>query len=189
MIALGELKDWLHVSSGTDDALIVLLEKRAVEFVETVTGRHFGVSAIFTEILRGTGDNTLWLNELPSSLTSVHDRAGVGDSWVEIATGDADGWELLAPRLLRNRGYAWLRNRSYRVIYAFGYATNAEPAMINQLVRDLTKLKYDERCSNLAVASERLGDEAYARDAFTADIRNIPWVRETLGQYTWPRVA
>ena len=82
-----------------------------------------------------------------------------------------------------------MRNREYRVIYAFGYATNAEPAMINQLVRDLTKLKYDERCSNLAVGSERLGDEAYARDAFTADIRNIPWVRETLGEYTWPRLA
>ena len=189
MIALGELKDWLHVTTGTDDALIVLLEKRGVEFVQEVTGRHFGASQTFTEVIRGTGLHTLWLNELPSSLTSVEDRAGVGDSWVAIATADADGWEWLAPRLRRNRGHVWSVHREYRVIYDFGYAVNAEPAMINQLVRDLVKLKYDERCSNLAVSSEQLGDEAYARAAFTADIRNLPWVRETLGQYTWPRVA
>ena len=188
MIAFGELNDWLR-GTAADAALIILLEKRAVEFVQNVTNRHFGASQAFTEILPGTGDNTLWLNELPSALTSVEDRMGVGDSWVAIATGDSDGWELLTPRVRRNRGFVWRFDREYRVIYSFGYAANAEPEMIRQLVLDLTKLKYDERCSNLAIASERLGDEAYARDAFTADIRNIPWVRETLGEYTWPRLA
>jgi hypothetical protein len=189
VIGLGELKDWLNVTSGTDDALLVLLEKRAVEFVQEVTGRHFGLATAFTEILAGTGDDTLWLNELPASLTSVEERTGVGDTWTALTEGDDDGWELDAPRLWRKKNFTWRLGRQYRVIYTFGYAANAEPGEVRQLVLDLTKLKYDERCSNLAIASEQIGDERYARNAFTSDLKNIPWVGETLDAWRWRRVA
>ena len=188
MIGLGELKDWLLVTTGTDDALLVLLEKRAVVFVEENTGRYFGPSVTRTEYLVGRGTNTLWLNEEPSAVTTVRERLQAGEDWTAIVEADSDGWELQAPRLFR-KDTTWLDKFEYEVVYTFGYATNAEPAVISQLVRDLVKLKYDERCSNLSVVSERLGDEQYARGAFTADIRNIPWVSETLDNWRWLQVA
>ena len=190
MIEIGELADWLGVD---DDATLVLLEERTVAFVEQTTGRHFGPEQTFTEILRGTSDDTLWLNEEPSALSSVEWRDDVGDSWTAIAAGDSDGWELQGPRLRRKGGFTWRWNREYRVIYDFGYATDAEPGEIRQAVLDLTKLVYDQREINLALSSEKKGTQQYTRGTVGGSmvdlLMTLPWVKETLTHWRWRRVA
>ena len=186
MIDLTELAGWLGVD---EDPLLLLLEERAVDFVEGRTGRYFGVDQSFTEVLAGTGDDTLWLNEEPASLTSVEWRGGVGDSYTAIATGDADGWELLGRRVRRNDGYAWQRSREYRVIYTHGYGTAAEPGEIRQLVLDLTKLAWDARDTNLAITSERKGGQSYTRSDMTDLAKLLPWAADTLALWTWRRKA
>lgn len=189
MILLHELKDYIKVSEGSDDALLVLLEDRAVEFVEDLTGRYFGPPIAHTEYIDGNGTGTIWLAESPSSITSVRERYGAGDAWTAIVEGADDGFELRGSRLLRKDG-TWAYGYEYEVVYTFGYTADAsaEPGPIRQLVMDLVKLKYDERCSNLAVQSERLGAEQYVRNAFTADLHSIPWVRETVAAFRHPRV-
>ena len=184
VIDIGELADWLGVD---DDATLVLLEERTVAFVEQTTGRYFGPSKTFTETLKGTGDDTLWLNEEPSALTSVEWRDDVGDAWTAITEGDADGWELLAPRLRRKGGFTWRWNREYRVIYDFGYAAGAEPGAIRQLVLDLVKRLHDQRETNLTLTSEKKGTQQYTRGP--AAMEMSPWDRDTLEHWRWRRVA
>lgn len=186
MIEIDDLRYALNTGDLTAEETIFLtdLEKRAVAFVERTTGRHFGATQTFTEILDGKGNDTLWLNEAPGSITTVEERARAGDAWSVITD-----FELRGARVIRTDGKVWTSSYEYRVTYDFGYAAGSEPGEIRQLVIDLVKLKYDERCTNIALSSEALADERYTRDAFTSKLESIPWVRETLDAWRWPRVA
>ncbi len=153
MIAIGDLKDWL----GNPDAegvteLLTTLETMAVELVQDETGRYFGAEETKTEHLVGDGTGRLHLNENPTAITSVERRAQVGDTYVAVTESASDGFELRAPTsqsgratLLRKGSLAWAAAYEYRVVYEFGYATNAEPEGIRQAVRDLVALKYHTR--------------------------------------------
>lgn len=166
MIELSSLKEWLGGPSGVDQ-ILTELEARAVDLVEHEAERHFGASETFTEILAGTGQRTLWLNEAPTAITSVEYRFYPGDSWTEIASGNDDGFELRAPssgagvaRLIRKGGYLWARDYEYRVIYDFGYEPGSEPPEIRQAVLDLVTMKYNERTTS-GMQSETIGDYSY----------------------------
>ena len=188
MIEYGELNDWLR-AAAEDAALIVLLEKRAVDFVERETLRHFGATAVFTDVYTGTGTNTLWLRNAPSALTTVKYRQGVGDDWISILTGDDDGWELDGYRVRRNRGYRWSQLEEFQIIYSFGYTANAEPGDIRQVVLDLTKWAYDTRDQTAGLISEQVGPERYTRAQFNRGLSDMPWIGETLARWTWRRAA
>jgi hypothetical protein len=188
LIEYAELADWVKPDAD-DAATLVLLEKRAVDYVERETLRHFGATETFTDIYAGTGTNTLWLRNAPSALTTVKYRQGVGDSWVSILTGDDDGWELDGYRVRRNRGYVWDRAEEFQIIYDFGYAANAEPGDIRQAVLDLTKWAFDNRAMSAGLISEQIGPERYTRATFGRGLDDMPWVRETLARWTWRRAA
>lgn len=188
MIELADLKAHL----GTDqvkhdpdrDTVLPKFEAAAVDFVQRETGRYFGASSSFTEYLEGEDDRELWLNEPADSITSVHERCDIGDTWEEILEGDSDGWELRDARLLRKGGCVWQRGYEYRVIYSFGYAAGSEPAEIRQLVTDLVALRWRQRGIE-GHTSGKLGDYGFT----VSDLEAIPGAAEILERWTWPGVG
>jgi hypothetical protein len=187
LIALAETKTWLGVSGSDDDALLTALIARVVAFLQVQTGRYFGESDSHTEYLPGTGTADLWLNEPADDITSVHERSYAGETWSEITEGDDDGFELRGRRLLRKGWASWSRDREYRVIYEFGYATGPED--VRQLALDLVSLKYSEHDTASEAASDlksfQIGDTRWEKaiGADDASLARIPWVAETLAHW------
>ena len=153
MIEIEELRSWLaHPDEPGVTALLVALETMAVQLIEDETGRFFGPEETRTEYIIGDGTRDLYLNENPTAITSVEQRRHIGDSYTTITEGDSDGFEIRAPRsdsgrarLLRKGALGWYDGYEHRVIYEFGYATDAEPLRIRQGVMDLVALKYHSR--------------------------------------------
>lgn len=153
MIAIATLKSWL----GNPDEpgvteLLTTLETMAVELVQDETGRYFGASATRTEHIIGDGTRDLHLAENATAITSVGARRYIGDSYETVTEGNTDGFEIRAPRgdagrarLLRKGSLSWSDGYEHKVIYEFGYASNAEPERIRQAVMDLVALKYHGR--------------------------------------------
>ncbi len=153
MIAITTLKTWLGNPDEPDVTdLLTTLETAAVQLVEDETGRYFGATTTQTEYILGDGTRDLHLAENPSAITSVGQRRHIGDAYVTITEGDTDGFELRAPRsapgrlrLLRKGSIGWYNGYEHRVIYEFGYDSDAEPLGIRQAVMDLVALKYNSR--------------------------------------------
>jgi hypothetical protein len=137
VIDLAELKDYIGEPSNEFDTLLSTIEKAVVDYVERETGRTFSASASHVEVLDGAGTIRLWISEEPSSLTSLETRSGVNGAWETVETGD---YELQGRQVIRIDGGVWTSGiANYRATYAFGYATNAQPAEIRQAVRDLVR--------------------------------------------------
>lgn len=195
MIAVADLLAWLgNPSEPGVSTLLTALEARAVEILETETGRHFGASAPLTEYLRGDGATKLRLNENPAAITSVEYRTYVGEAWTAIASGDADGWELRAPpagsvagaTLLRKAGYRWSTSYEYKVAYSFGYTAGAEPGDIQQAVMEIVAFLYQER-GREGLRGETIGDYSYSVMAEATGKRNMltssPTLAETITRW------
>jgi hypothetical protein len=193
VIGLSDMKEWLGEPSEPGvDSLLVSLEERAVDLVESETERHFGGTETFEEHLEGDGTRTLYLNENPTSLASVEERQFVGDSWTAVTGGDSDGWELRAPkspsgtaRVLRKKGHVWTYGWEYRVTYDFGYSPGNEPPEIRQAVMDLVALKYHER-GREGLRSASLGDHSYttlADGMGRRDLMAVPGLERTLRRW------
>jgi len=188
MIALADLKAHLRsleVKVDPDrDTVLASLEAGAVAFVEGETDRHFGTTITITEYLQGTADDTLWLKEAPSAVTSVEERSEVGGTWTEIDTADSDGWELRSHQVLRKGGNVWERGYEYRVVYDFGYTSGSEPAEIRQLVTDLVSFRWRQR------GLEGHASGAMSGYSFTlSDIEAIPGAEQVLERWRWPGVG
>lgn len=193
MIDLADLKAWLGDPQGENvDALLTALEARAVDLVENETERYFGTSTTHTEILKGDATRRLWLNEAPSSLTSIEERYRPGYTWTAITEGDSDGWELRQPKsssgvasVHRKNGHVWLWEYEYRVVYEFGYAAGNEPPEIRQAVLDLVALAYRGRGKE-GLRSENIGDYSYTalrRADGSAGAFGVPGLTRTLSRW------
>lgn len=192
MISITDLEEFLGIAKDTDTALLTALELAAADFVTGETERHFSTTATFVEMIGGSGNTVLWLNENPSALTSVEERLGPGESWTTITEGASDGWELQAPnsrsagaRLLRKYPHRWRWGYEYRVTYDFGYDVGDEPPEIRQIVKDLVALRYADR-GRQGLKSERIGDYSYTTLADAAgnrDVFALPGMARTLGRW------
>ena len=186
MIAIAELRRWLgHPDEDGITALLVALETMAVQLVQDETGRFFGAEETRTEYIIGDGTRDLYLNENPTAITSVEQRRHIGDSYTTITEGDSDGFEIRAPRsgsgrarLLRKGSIGWYDGYEHRVIYEFGYATDAEPLRIRQGVKDLVALKYHSR-GREGLKSWSAGGSSWTQlDA--SDVGQVPGLSRTL---------
>lgn len=188
MVGVTELARALDVDPSAAERLVLRdLELAAVEFVQDMTGRHFGASKTFTEIIDGRGRESLLLKEEPATITTVRERQNPGETWTAITD-----FELRGSRLLRTKGAVWQDGYEYEVVYPFGYAAGSEPKLIRQLVVGLVKWQFDRRSVEHGVESERVGPHAvsYATGAGLENaIDEIPWARETLERWEWPKVA
>ena len=141
MISLADLKAYLGGSFTTaEDAILTDLEERAVALVERATGRYFGASGSHTYTLEGPGDTSIWVNDTLTAVTSVSIRDTVGEDWTLL---DAEDYEQYGSEFLRASGLAWPDGRALvQIIATRGYATNAEPADIRGLVKDMVNWQF-----------------------------------------------
>ncbi len=189
MIAIATLKTWL----GNPDepgvtALLTTLETMAAQLVEDETGRFFGAEETRTEYIIGDGTRDLHLTENPTAITSVESRRYIGDSFDAITEGDADGFEIRAPRsdsgrarLLRKASLGWADGYEHKVIYEFGYTAGEEPEGIRQAVMDLVALKYHGRGREGLKGFSASGVAWTQFDAH--DILQVPGLTRTLGRW------
>lgn len=172
MICAEELADHLGVDdpSVADLDRLETLERSAVAFVQTWTGRYFGPVVEHTEILTGTGGPRLWLSDLPrpaegEPLVTVKEspRLGVEPRPLTIDQDFAvllQGSEAQLVRYLP--GLGWPHDYVYEVSYRRGYKPGEEPADIRQIVIDLVAVKYS-MIGREALRSESVGGYSYTR--------------------------
>lgn len=168
MIQINELIHYLGAEDGDDD-VILELERNAVAFVETQTGRYFGPLVEATEEIDGSGTGKLWLSEIPAdNPDDDYDGPLVLVSGAPIGS-DALAVESFALRtkgrdsvLVRTDGETWLSGYEYVVNYWKGYAAGEEPGDIRQLVLDLVSAKW-QGMDDVLLKSETVGGYSYTR--------------------------
>lgn len=147
MISLAALKMAMKVGHDAEDDYVTALESAAVEFVQNETGRYFGAPLSTTEYLTGAGRSELYLAEAPATLpATLSERPYPGSDPVTITAASTDGYVLRgAMTLVRKAGLLWARGYEYQVTYTKGYAPEAEPTDIRQLVTALVTHWYVTR--------------------------------------------
>lgn len=169
MISLADLKAYVDVSGTTHDAVLTDLEERAVALVERATGRYFGASGSHTYTLEGSGDTSVWVNDTLSAVTSVSVRDAVGEDWTLL---DAEDYEQYGSEFLRASGLLWPEGRALvQIVATRGYATDAEPGPIRQLVLDLVNWQF------------RAGRKLALEDVGSPDVAAVKGWDRTIGMY------
>lgn len=142
MIAAEQLVNDLGADRADQEA-IEELEVEAVARVQEFTGRYFGPVISGSFVLRGSGTGRLWLPEPPTAtIATVVERAYAGDAAPLTITASADdGFEarsLGSDAWLERKGkLVWVKGYEYTVAMSYGYADEAEPAVVRNKVRQL----------------------------------------------------
>ena len=170
MISLADLKAYLGGSfTAADEEVLTDLESRAVALVERATGRYFGASESHTYTLEGPGDGSVWVNDTLSAVTSVSVRGAVGEDWTLL---DTDDYERYGSEFLRADGLAWPDGRALvQIVATRGYATDAEPGPIRQLVMDLVNWQ------------DRAGRKLTLEDVGSPDVGAVKGWDRVIGMY------
>jgi hypothetical protein len=170
VISLADLKAYLGGSFTTaEEAILTDLEERAVALVERATGRYFGASGSHTYTLEGSGDTSIWVNDTLTAVTSVSIRDTVGEDWTLL---DAEDYEQYGSEFLRASGLAWPDGRALvQIIATRGYATDAEPGLIRQLVLDLVNWQF------------RAGRKLALEDVGSPDVAAVKGWERVIGLY------
>lgn len=161
---------------GYDAVQVEDLERAAVAFVETQTGRYFGPPELVEEFIRGNGSRNLWLRD---HVTTVEGESGSGDDDALVTVGEWDypggtGTDLVQDvdfvlrqlakesLLVRMANGAWTDGYEYAVTYWRGYQAGEEPADIRQLVLDLIRGRWAQRGA-FGLKSETIEGYSYTR--------------------------
>lgn len=170
MISRDELLALPGVVEANGDALVAL-EAGAVAFVETQTGRYFGLPETVTEYVTGRGTARLYLRDHPTPedgeyepVVAVDERTTPGGDPTEYVQG-ADFELRVADRefaLIRYAGEVWTAGYEFGLTYRRGYPAGEEPADIRQLVLDLVSVRWQLR-GHEALRSETIGGYSYTR--------------------------
>lgn len=150
MIALSLLRAHLREPPTADNALIRLYEQAAVARVERETGFSYVAEASVVEELEGSGNDSLWLANLPKAGAAFTLKEWDGTAWQTVPASDY----RRSGRVLYRTGGAWKRGRLlYQASYTAGYAQSgaaeeisiAAPADIREAVLELVAAMYTER--------------------------------------------
>lgn len=175
MISTADLRAYLGQIESTDaDAIALLtdLEARAVALVQRATGRFFGASETATYYLTGTGQESVFVPDEITAVTSVSWRSVVGEDWTALTT---DEYERVGSQFFRADGVLWPEGRNLvKIVATRGYATDAEPGPIRQLVMDLVNWQY------------RAGRKLALEDSGSPDIRRVEGWDRTIALYRRP---
>lgn len=171
ILTTSEMQDYLGIS--TDGALLDSLQTRVRTWIENQTGRYFGATKSFEEVLDGPrhdpwgqDDQVLMLQEPPDADTlKVETRSAMDDSYDTLVdetaspTVGTDKVEREGRRLWRTDGNTWPRERrTIKVTYEFGYDTDGnQPGDIKQAALGLVVALYKQR-QGKGIESESVGD-------------------------------
>jgi hypothetical protein len=180
---LASVKEWLGEPAPVGaDTLLAHLITEVSAWVQNYTERSFW-SAIYTQVVDGSGGHTMLLAEKPViSVASVH----VADFTVpQAATLGGIGWSVSDQRLTLN-GYRFIKGYSnIQVIYTAGYSIaiaggviSGVPQDLQLAVNQLVGLRYKERI-RYGKTSENM-----AGQTTSYLVHEIPYdVRQALGNY------
>lgn len=175
LTSLANVKQWLNLTVGTDDALLTRLIGAASDYIQTWLNRTLA-SAAYTENRDGPGGTRLMFANYPVTIvTSV----SIDGTVIPPSTGP------LVPGWVANSTSVQLRG-SYRfsdgiqncvVAYTAGYATT--PAEVEQACIELVARRYKKDRVAIGVSSKQLAGETitFSEKDFSDAIR------ETLIQY------
>jgi len=154
MISTADLQDWMK-ADDVDAPVLRRLEESAIQAIQKLTGRYYGVTSTLTEITRFRG----W----PLSLASDP----IGGVITSLEQWDGSAWALVAASnyyvdgafIWANASYTWPPSYLYpymplrfRAIYQGGYTVDAldadvwpAPADIQQAVKLLVGSWFENR--------------------------------------------
>ena len=143
MISLADLKLYIGALEDGDDAddVLTALEVEAVALVEQATGRFFGASGSVTWYLDGAGQTVIYLPDYVTAVASVSYRGSLVEDFTALVV--TTGYFVDGTRVYRVDGAAFPDGAALvKVVATRGYASNAEPQPIRQLVKDLVNFYY-----------------------------------------------
>lgn len=170
MILIEDLQALIPDAAETDLDVLREMERAAVAFVETQTGRYFGPRIEHEEIVIGKGTNRLWLLDIAADadLTDPYFDAQIVVEERQYAGGDATlvtDYDTRVVRgeayLVRHAGCFWTKGYEYVVTYMKGYEQGEEPADIRKVVIALVRNAWTIH-ENGGLRSETLGGYSYA---------------------------
>ena len=179
--------------AGFSPDLVKAMESRAVAFLQTATSRYLGPVEALTEFLRGNGTDYLVLGDVawPTDLEdylAVSERTRPGAVATEL---DATAFELRSMQrgsvLARLDELGWQWGWEYAVTYRRGYATDAGPREIEQIVIDLVALRVS-LLGHMGMRSESIGGYSYTRFG-EGDLDSLDGAREVIAAWRAPVFA
>lgn len=174
MISEADLKAYLGGSfTAAETTVLTDLEERAVALVERATGRFYGASESKTYYPESVGNQSVWIPDEITAVTSVSVRDEIGEDWTAL-TAD-DDYERNGKEFLRTAGLYWPEGRQLvKIVATRGYATGAEPGPIRQLVLDLVNWQY------------RAGRKLALDDVGSPDVAKVAGWDRIVGLYRGP---
>jgi uncharacterized phiE125 gp8 family phage protein len=172
LTTIANVKAWLPVTAGTDDALLARLVSGVSAWIEEWLGRTIKSTA-YTETLNGNGKNVLALLRYP--VTAVASVTIDGVAIPARAFVGGAGYYFDANYLYLD-GYSFTKNSRQNVVVAYtaGFATT--PLDLEQAAIELCALRYKDR-DRIGVTSKSIGPEHvtfFAKD-FPDDVANVLW--------------
>jgi uncharacterized phiE125 gp8 family phage protein len=171
LATLAQIKEYLEVSNGNDDALLTRLIDVCSSSIEKWCSRVFGVAS-YVITVDGTGKSYVMVDPFPIiSVTSVT----VNEQAIPLSTGlTVGGYYFKAPYQIMLRGGRTFPRGSQNVVisYSAGYATL--PADIVQACVKLVALRYRER-DRLGISGKTVGGEnvSFSNDDFPPSIERV----------------
>lgn len=155
MISTADLKDWMRVDD-LDAPVLRRLERAAVQAVQQITGRYYGVTSTITEIIRFRGfPLTLANDPIGGVLTSLEQWNG--SAWSTVASTNYSVWNSF---VFSEGTWSTLSLTRFRAIYQAGYTAEPgdldvwpAPADIQQAVKLLVGHWFENRESVVVGAS------------------------------------
>jgi hypothetical protein len=178
MISLEELQLYIGApEDGVDsETLLTQLEVEAVALVQQATGRYFGASGSITWYLDGGGQTSIFLPDYVTAISEVSYRGSLVSAFTTL---DVDtGYFLNGSQLFRVDGTAFPDGEALvKVTATRGYAANAEPQPIRQLVKDLVNFYY------------RGARKLFLEDAGSPDFTVVPGWDRVINLYRRPLIG
>jgi hypothetical protein len=171
LTTLANAKQWLGVTSSSDDAMLSRLVSAASDYIQTWLGRTIA-SATYTETRDGTGGDRLMFSNYP--VTAVTSLSVDGISIPLAANSQQPGYLWNATSIRTINGYSFTRGvQNVTVAYTAGYA--ATPNEIEQAAIELVSLRYKDK-DRIGQTSKSIGGESVTftqqdfSDAITATL-------------------
>lgn len=192
LIALDDFKDYMGISGGTNDHILIPLITRATQYIESYCGRKFyydgttyGVYTSSTtprdSIYDGAGSNVIVLRQRPVvSITQIQSLISIADGSDYLDSVDLDDARIdKGSGRLTLTGYIFEKGeQNVYVDYKAGYSTI--PADLQQACMELTKTWWMNRQMNDMLIEERL-DKYWYRKPMAA--KTPHFVKEILNLY------
>ena len=153
MISLAKVKSWLGVTDTSTDTLLTDLEARVATTVGNSIDLWLGTPRDVSEVLDG-GQDAVWLRAYPiGGAVTVSTRGNLSQAWTELT---AEEFEIDRRELIIVSGQWPPGRRTVKADYEEGYAVDAGPGDIAQVILELIAREYEGR-GNSRTIREKLG--------------------------------